>query len=155
MSRHKDMKISKEFCCGKRQLCRDRKWKNNETSLDKVLAIKFSMLLHKFQLMTRPRKNICRDRRKFVVTQHSKLAMGDNKTLSRQRSFMSRKTQHEVEVNSVVTQTSIVVTEVEKNYKKVVATKQKTEGSNLYSDKRRLCCNRKWKRTEISQDNSN
>ena len=36
---------------------------------------------------------------------------------------MSRKTQHEVEVNSVATQTTIVVTEVEKNYKKYVETK--------------------------------
>ena len=35
---------------------------------------------------------------------------------------MLRKTQHEVEVNSVTTHTSIIVTKVEKNYKKDVAT---------------------------------
>ena len=38
---------------------------------------------------------------------------------------MSRQTQHEVEVNSVVTKTTIVAIEVEKNYKKNVVT-QKT-----------------------------
>ena len=35
---------------------------------------------------------------------------------------MSQQTQLEVEVNSVTTKTAIVVTEVEKNYKKNVAT---------------------------------
>ena len=34
---------------------------------------------------------------------------------------MSRQTQHKVEVNSIVTKTSIVMTKVEKNYKKNVA----------------------------------
>ena len=35
---------------------------------------------------------------------------------------MSRQTQHKVEVNSVVTMTSIVATKIEKNYKTNVAT---------------------------------
>ena len=34
---------------------------------------------------------------------------------------MSRQTQHKVEVNPVTTKTSIVMTKVEKNYKKNVA----------------------------------
>ena len=38
---------------------------------------------------------------------------------------MSRQTQHEVEVNSAATKTTIIAIEVEKNYKKNVAT-QKT-----------------------------
>ena len=46
--------------------------------------------------------------------------MKDEKTLSRKRIFMSRKTQHEVEVNFVVTKTVIVATEVEKNHKKLM-----------------------------------
>ena len=50
--------------------------------------------------------------------------MKDKKTLSRQRSFLSRQTQLEVEVNSVETKTTIVSTEVEKNYKKNVATRK-------------------------------
>ena len=37
---------------------------------------------------------------------------------------MLRQTQHKVEVNSVVTKTSIVTTIVEKNYKKNVATQK-------------------------------
>ena len=52
--------------------------------------------------------------KKTVVTQHSELAMGDKTTMSRQRSFMSRQTQHEVEVNFVMTKTNIVAIEVEK-----------------------------------------
>ena len=40
--------------------------------------------------------------------------MGDKKTLLQQRSLMSRQTQHEVEVNFVVTKTNIVATGVEK-----------------------------------------
>ena len=35
---------------------------------------------------------------------------------------MSRKTQHEVKVNSVATKMAIIATEVEKNYKKNVVT---------------------------------
>ena len=35
---------------------------------------------------------------------------------------MLRQTQHKVEVNSVMTKTSIVATKVEKNYKKNVST---------------------------------
>ena len=46
--------------------------------------------------------------------------MKDKKTLSRQRIFMSRQTQHEVEVNSVATKTTIYAKEVEKNYKKLM-----------------------------------
>ena len=37
---------------------------------------------------------------------------------------MSRQTQHEVEVNSVATKTANAMTEVEKNYKKNVATQK-------------------------------
>ena len=37
---------------------------------------------------------------------------------------MSRQTQHGVEVNSLATKTTIVVTVVEKNYKKNVATQK-------------------------------
>ena len=37
---------------------------------------------------------------------------------------MSRQTQHKVEVNSIATKTFIVVTKVEKNYKKNVATQK-------------------------------
>ena len=48
--------------------------------------------------------------------------MKDKKTLSRQKYFMSRQTQHEVEVNSIATKMATVVIEVEKNYKKNVAT---------------------------------
>ena len=48
--------------------------------------------------------------------------MKDKKTLSRQKSFMSRQTQHEVEVNSVATKTAIVAIEIEKNYRKNAAT---------------------------------
>ena len=48
--------------------------------------------------------------------------MKDKMTLSRQKSFMSRQTQLEVEVNFVATKTTIVVNEVEKNYKKNVTT---------------------------------
>ena len=50
--------------------------------------------------------------------------MKDKKTLSRQRIFMSRQTQHEAEVNFVAIKTDIVVTEVEKNYKKNFATQE-------------------------------
>ena len=50
--------------------------------------------------------------------------MKDKKTLSRQRIFMSRHTQHEVEVNSIATKTTSVMTEVEKNYKKNVTTQK-------------------------------
>ena len=39
--------------------------------------------------------------------------------------FMSRQTQHEAEVNFVVTKTTIVTTEVEKNDKKIVATQKR------------------------------
>ena len=48
--------------------------------------------------------------------------MKDKKTLSRQRISLSRQTQHEVEVNSIAKKMATVVTEVEKNYKKNVAT---------------------------------
>ena len=34
----------KDFCCDKRKLCHDRKWKSNETSQDKFIATKISML---------------------------------------------------------------------------------------------------------------
>ena len=37
---------------------------------------------------------------------------------------MSRKTQLEVEVNSVATKTTIIATKFEKNYKKIVATQK-------------------------------
>ena len=40
--------------------------------------------------------------------------MKDKKTLSRKRIFKSRQTQHDVEVNFVVTKTATVMTEVEK-----------------------------------------
>ena len=46
--------------------------------------------------------------------------MKDKKTLSRQRIFRLQQTQHEVEVNSVVTKTATVSTKVEKNYKKLM-----------------------------------
>ena len=46
--------------------------------------------------------------------------MKDKKTLSRPRIFMSRQTQHKVEVNSIVTKMAIVTTEAEKNYKKLM-----------------------------------
>ena len=41
-------------------------------------------------------------------------------TLSRHSFFKSRQTQHEFEVNSIVTKTAIVVTEVMKNYEKLM-----------------------------------
>ena len=50
--------------------------------------------------------------------------MKDNKTLSRQRSFMLRKTQHEVGVNSIEINTATVTIRNEKNYKKNVATQK-------------------------------
>ena len=50
--------------------------------------------------------------------------MKDKKTLSQQRIFMLRQTQLEVEVNSLVTKTAIVSTEVEKIYKKNVVTQK-------------------------------
>ena len=56
------------------------------------------------------------------MTRNLELALKGNKTLSQQKSFMSRQTQHKVEVNSIATKTSIVTTKVEKNYKKNVAT---------------------------------
>ena len=54
-----------EFCRDKRQLYRNRKWQNNETSQDNVLMTKFSMLRQTFQLMTRLSKIICCDKRKL------------------------------------------------------------------------------------------
>ena len=50
----------------------------------------------------------------FVATQNPQSTMKDKKTLLRQRIFMLRQTQHEVEVNSVVTKTATVSTEVER-----------------------------------------
>ena len=58
----------------------------------------------------------------YVATQNSESALKGKKTLSRQRNFISQQTQHKVEVNSVATNTSIIVTKVEKNYKKNVST---------------------------------
>ena len=66
--------------------------------------------------MSRQRK-LCRNI-KFRV--HNK----GNKPLSRQRSFLSRQTKHEVEVNFVATKKSLLRQEVEKQYKKNVATKK-------------------------------
>ena len=60
----------------------------------------------------------------YVATQNSESALKDKKTLSRQRIFMSRQTQHKVEVNSFATKTSIVETKDEKNYKKNVGTQK-------------------------------
>ena len=50
----------------------------------------------------------------YVVTQYSESTMNDKKTLSRQRIFKSRQTQHEVEVKYVATKMTTVTTEVEK-----------------------------------------
>ena len=60
----------------------------------------------------------------YVVTQHSESTLKDKKTLSRQRSFMSRQTQLKVEVNSIMTKTDITTTGFEKNYKKNVTTQK-------------------------------
>ena len=59
-----------------------------------------------------------------VATQKSESTMEDRTTLSRQRSFMSRQTQHKVEVKYVATKKSIVATKDEKNYKMNVATQK-------------------------------
>ena len=59
-----------------------------------------------------------------VVTQKSELASKGQTTLSRHRKFISRKTQHKVELNSVATKPFIVVTKVEKNYKKNFTTQK-------------------------------
>ena len=40
----------KDFCCDKGKLCRDRKWKSNETNQDKFVATKISMLQQTVQL---------------------------------------------------------------------------------------------------------
>ena len=69
--------------------------------------VKTKLSRQTFQRMSRPRQI-------YVVTQHSEPGMGDKKTLSRQRSFISQQTQHEAEVNSIATKTNIVMTEVEK-----------------------------------------
>ena len=53
----------------------------------------------------------------YVATQNSESALKGKETLSRQ-------TQHKVEVNSVMTKTSIVMTKVKNNYKKNVAMQQ-------------------------------
>ena len=45
---------------------------------------------------------------------------------------MSRQTQHEVEVNSVTTKTVIVVTEVEKNHKKLMLRHSKENKAEIY-----------------------
>ena len=50
--------------------------------------------------------------------------MGDKKTLSRQRSFMSRQAQHEAEVNVVVTKTTIVTIGSKENDKNIVTTQK-------------------------------
>ena len=51
----------------------------------------------------------CRDKRKLC---HD-TALRGKITLSQQRSFMSQQTQHKVEVNSIATKKSIVVTKVD------------------------------------------
>ena len=43
----------KDFCHDKGKLCRDRKWKSNETSQDKFIATKISMLQQIVQLVTK------------------------------------------------------------------------------------------------------
>ena len=75
--RCKEMKIPEELYRDKRNLCHGRKWQNNEISQDNVPVIEFSMLRQAFQLMKRPRKIICHDKRK--LTQHLELAMKDKK----------------------------------------------------------------------------
>ena len=98
LSRLKEIKISDEFCRNKEFLCCDK------------------------------HSSICQDQDKFYVTaeenyvamQHSGQIMGDKKTLSRQRSFMSQQTQHEDEVNFFTTKTNIVAKEVEKITKRML-----------------------------------
>ena len=70
----------------------------------------------------------------YVATQNSEPTLKGKKTLSRQTSFMSRQTQHKVEVNSITTKTSIVVTKVEKNHKKNVVTRK------IMLRRKKLCC---------------
>ena len=81
-----------------------------------------TMCLQQSFLCCYKNSSICQDQGIFyvatkencVATQHSEPAMGDKTTMSRQKSFMSRQTQHEVEVNFVATKTNIVAIEVEK-----------------------------------------
>ena len=60
----------------------------------------------------------------YVATQTLESAMEGKTTLSRQRSLMSRKTQHKVEVKYVTTKKSIVATKDEKNCKMNVVTQK-------------------------------
>ena len=69
-------------------------------------------------------KDLCRDKENSVATKNSEFTIKGNKTLSGQRSFLSRQTKHEVEVNFVSTKKSLPRQEFEKQYKKNVATKK-------------------------------
>ena len=46
----------RDFCHDKRKLCRNRKWKNNETSQDKSMSTKISMMQQTVQPMTKIKK---------------------------------------------------------------------------------------------------
>ena len=59
---------------------------------------------------------------KYVVTKSSESALQGNKSMSRQKSFISRQQQHTAERNSIATWEIIVATKVEKNHRKNVVT---------------------------------
>ena len=73
-----------------------------------------------FQTLSRHKElkiveKLCHKKRQLCRDTTSESAFKDKTTLSRQRIFMSRQKQHEVEVNSVTTKKSIVTTKAKKN----------------------------------------
>ena len=94
---------------------------NNRTmrqGMTKLSQQRISKLRQTFQRMSRPWQILCHDRRKLCHDATFKAKNGRQEDFVKHRSFMSRQTQHEAEMNFVATKTNNVVTKVGKITKK-------------------------------------